>query len=107
MFSKINDKYVALSNLSIYYTLKNIQKLYKNKFKISGSTWNEEFELPDESYSVSDIQDDFNYTIKKHETVTDNSPIRKCVNKIEKRITFRIKKGYYLEHLTPETMKLH
>ena len=46
---KRSDKYVALSNLSIYYTWKNIKKSYKNnKFKISAPTWNEEFELPDE-----------------------------------------------------------
>ena len=37
-----------------------------NKFKISASTWNEEFELPDGSYSVSDIQDYFEYIMKKH-----------------------------------------
>ena len=43
---------------------------------------------------------------KKHETVTDNPPIRIDVNKIENRITFRIETGYYLELLTPETMKL-
>ena len=53
---KSSDKYVAFSNLSIYYTWKNIKKSYKNnKFKISAPTWNEEFELPDGSYSVSDI----------------------------------------------------
>ena len=53
---KRSDKYVALSNLTIYYTCKNIKKLYKNnKFKISAPTWNEEFELPHGSYSVSDI----------------------------------------------------
>ena len=45
-------------NFSIYYTCKNIKKLFKNnKFKISTPTWNEEFELPERSYSVSDIQD--------------------------------------------------
>ena len=61
------DKYIALSNLSIYYTWKNIKKSYKNnKFKISAPTWNEEFELPDGSYSVSDIQDYFKYILKKH-----------------------------------------
>ena len=50
------DKYIALSNLSIYYTWKNIKKSCKNsKFKISAPTWNEEFELPDGSYSISDI----------------------------------------------------
>ena len=54
------DKYIALSNLSIYYTWKNIKKSYKNnKFKISAPTWNEEFELPDISNSISDIQDYF------------------------------------------------
>ena len=52
----------CLSNLSIYYTWKNIKKSYKNnKFKVSFPTWNEEFELPDGSYSVSDIQDYFEY----------------------------------------------
>ena len=52
-----SDEYVALSNLSIYYTWKNIKKSYKNnKFKISTPTWNETFELPDGSYSVSYIQ---------------------------------------------------
>ena len=55
---KISDKYVALLNLSIYYTWKNIKTSYKNnKSQISAPTWNEEFELPDGSYFVSDIQD--------------------------------------------------
>ena len=63
---KRNDKYIALSNLSIYYTWKNIKSLYKNnKFKTSLLNWNEEFELPYESYSVSDIQGYFEYIIKK------------------------------------------
>ena len=63
-----SDKYVALSNLSIYYTWKNIKKSYKNnKFKISAPTWNEEFELPDGSYSISDIQDYFGYILKNME----------------------------------------
>ena len=51
-------KNIALSNLSIYYTWKNIKKnvtIYK--FKISAPTWNDEFELPDESYLIPDIQD--------------------------------------------------
>ena len=53
---KRSDEYVALLNLSIYYTWKNIKKSYKNnKFKISAPTWNEEFELPDGSNSASDI----------------------------------------------------
>ena len=62
--------------------------------------------VSDESYSVSDIQDYFEHIIKKHETETDNSPIRTYVNKIENRITFRRKTGYYIKLLTPETMKL-
>ena len=63
---KKSDKYVTLSNLSIYYTWKNIKKSCKNnKFKISAPTWNEEFELPDGSYSVLDIQDYFEYIFKK------------------------------------------
>ena len=77
-----------------------------NKFKISALTWNEEFELPDGSYSVSDIQDYFKYMFRKHETVTDNRSIRIYINKIENRITFKIKAAYYLDILVPETMKL-
>ena len=53
-----NDKYIELVNLSIYYTWKNIKIEYSNnKFKISASTWNDTFDLPDGSYSISDIQD--------------------------------------------------
>ena len=59
------DKYIALSNLSIYYTWKNIKKSCKNnKFKVSAPTWNEEFELPDRLYSISDIQDYFEFIFK-------------------------------------------
>ena len=59
---KRGDRYVVLSNLSILYTLKNIKKSYKNnEFKISAPTWNEKFELPDGSYSVSDMQNYFEY----------------------------------------------
>ena len=55
---KTINKYIALSNLTIYYTWKNIKKLYKNDIlKISASTWNEKLKLPDGPYSVSDIQD--------------------------------------------------
>ena len=101
------QKTVALSNLSIYYTWKNIKYSYNNnKFKISAPTWSEEFELPDGSYSVSDIQDYFEYILKKHSESVDNPSIRIYVNKIENRITFKIKNGYYLGLLTPETMKL-
>ena len=103
------QKAVVLSNLSIYYTWKNIKSSYNNnKFKISAPTWNEEFELPDGSYLISDIQDYFEYILKKHSESVDNPPIRIYINRIENRITFKIKSGYYLELLTPpETMKLH
>ena len=96
------QKTVALSNLSIYYTWKNVKSSYNNhKFEISAPTWNEEFELPDGSYSVSDIQDYFEYILKKHSERVDNPSIRIYVNKIENKITFKIKSGYYLELLTP------
>ena len=78
----------------------------KNKFKISASTWNDEFNLPNGSYSVSDIQDYFEYIIKKHETIADNPPVQICVNKIKNKIVFKIKTGYKLELLTEETMIL-
>ena len=101
------QKAVALSNLSIYYTRKNIKSSYNNnKFKISVPTWNEKFELPDGSYSISDIQDYFEYVLKKHSESVDNPSIRIYVSKIENRITFQIKSRYYLELLTPETRKL-
>ena len=104
---RIGKKVIALSNLSIYYTWKNIKSSYNNnKFKISASTWNEEFKLPDGSYSVSDIQDYFKYILKKHGENTDKPSIQIYVNKIENRITFKIKNGYSLELLTKETMKL-
>ena len=102
-----SEKTVALSNLSIYYTWKNKHSsCNNNKFKTSARTWSEEFELPDGSYSISDIQDYFKYILKKHTESVDNPSIRIYVNKIRNRITFNIKNGYYLELLTPETMKL-
>ena len=64
---RMGEKVIALSNLSIYYTCKNIKSSYNNnKFKISASTWNDKFELSDGSYSVSDIQDYFEYIFKKN-----------------------------------------
>ena len=104
---RLGEKVIALSNLSIYYTWKNIKSSYNNnKFKISAPTWNDEFELPDGSYSVSDIQDYFEYILKKHGENTNKPSIQIYVNKIENRITFKIKNGYTLELLTKETMKL-
>ena len=87
--------------------MESIKKSYKNnKFKISAPTWNEEFELLDGSYSISDIQDYFEYILRKHGEKTVNPSIKIYTNKMENRITFKIKTGYYLEFLTPETMKL-
>ena len=64
---RIDKKVIALSNVSMYYTQNNIKSSYNNnKFKISSPTWNEEFTLPDGSYSISDIQDHFQYILKKH-----------------------------------------
>ena len=95
---KRSDKYVALSNPRIYYTWKNIKKSHKNnKFKVSAPTWNDKFELPDRSYSVSDIPDYFEYILKRHGKETDNLSIRTYINIIENRIAFEIKIGYYLE----------
>ena len=101
------QKTVALSNLRIDYRCKNVKSLYNNnRFKISAPTWSEEFELPDGSYSVSDIQDYFEYILKKHSESVDNPSIRMYINRTENRITFKIKNGYYIELLTSETMKL-
>ena len=100
-------KKMALANFSIYYTRKNIKSEYNNnKFKMSAPTWNDTFDLPDGSYSVADIQDYFEFIIKKHETLTENPPVQLYMNKIKNRIVFKIKTGYKLELLTPETMKL-
>ena len=93
------QKSVALSNLSIYYTWKNIKSSYsKNKSKISASTWSDTFCLNIKNY--------FEYILKKHSESVDNPSIRIYVNKIENRIIFTTKNGYYLELLTPEAMKL-
>ena len=67
---RLGEKVIALSNLSIYYTWRNIKSSYNNnKFKISAPTWNDEFELPDGSYSVSDIQDYFKYILTNLEKI--------------------------------------
>ena len=101
------NKNMALANLGIYYIWKNIKSEDKNnKFKISAPTWNDAFDLPDGSYSIEDIQDYFEFIIKKHESLTENRPIQIYPNKIKNRIVFKIKTGYILELLTPETMKL-
>ena len=104
---RIGEKVIALSNLSIYYTWKNIKSSYNNnKFKISAPTWKDKFELPDGSYSVSDIQDYFEYILKKHGENIHKPSVLIYVNKTANRVTFKIKNRYSLELLTPETMTL-
>ena len=98
---RIGEKVVALSNLSIYYTWKNIKSSYSNnKFKISAPTWNEKFKLPDGFYYVSDIQDYFEYILKiDGEKIADNDKdndknkpsVKIYINKVENRITCKIK----------------
>ena len=101
------NKNISLVNLSIYYTWNISKSTYNNnKFKISAPTWNDTFDLPDGSYSIADIQDYFEFIIKKHETLTENPPVQIYPNKIKNRIVFKIKTGYKLELLSLETMKL-
>ena len=99
-------KNMALANLSIYYTWKNVKSEYNNnKFKTSSQTWNDTFDLPDGSYSILDIQGYFEFITKKHETLTENPPVQIYVNKIKNIIVIKIKTGYKLELLTLEKMK--
>ena len=78
-------------NLSIYYTWKNIKSVYNNnKFKISAPTWNDAFDLPDGSYSISDIQDYFEFIIKKHKTLAEDPLIQMYPNKIKNLIKSKI-----------------
>ena len=101
------NKNVALTDLSIHCTWKNVKSTYNNnKFKISAPTWNETFDLPDGLYNISEIQDYIKYIIKKHETIGENAPILIYANTINNRIVFKIKSGYKLELLSKETMKL-
>ena len=104
---RIGEKVIALSNLNIYYTWKNVKSSYNNNnFKISTPIWSDEFELPDGLYSVSDIQSYFEYILKKYGEDIDEPSAEIYVNKTENRITFKIEKGHSYEFLTPETMKL-
>ena len=97
------NKNMALANLSIYYTWKNIKSEYNNnKFKISAPTWNDTFDLPNGSYSIDDIQDYFESIIKKHETLTEDPPVEIYPYKIKNRIVFKIKTGYKSKLLIPE-----
>ena len=123
--SKTNEPHIFILDLADKLNLKNpkkniallnfkyllhLEKHYieynNNKFKISALTWNKTFDLPNGSYTVDDIQDYFEFIIKKHETLTDNSPVQIYANKTKNRTVFKIKNGYKLELLTPEAMKL-
>ena len=87
--------------------MKNIKSAcHNNKFKISAPTWNDEFDFSDGSYSIADIQDYFEFIIKKDETLSENPPVQIDLNKIKNRIVFKVKTGYKLELLSSETMKL-
>ena len=101
------NKNMALGNLSIYYTWKNVKSTYNNnKFKISAPTWNETFDLPDGSCNIPEILDYIEYIIKKQEAIGKTAPILIYTNTITNRIVFKIKTGYKLELLSKETMKL-
>ena len=101
------NKNIDLANLSIYYARKNIKSKYNNnKFKILAPTWNDSFDSPHGSYSIADIQDYFEFIIKKREILTENLPIQIYPNEIKNRIVLKIETGYKLELLTPETMKV-
>ena len=102
-----SNKRVALQNLSIYYTWKNIRKQHKKKkLKIIAPTWNNEFDLPDGSYSVSEIHDYTEFIVKKHEILTTIPPIHLYINGINNRLVFKLKDGYKPELQMPETVKL-
>ena len=101
------NKNMALANLSIYYTWKNVKSTYNNnKFNISVPTWNETFDLLDGSYNMSEIQGYVEYIIKKPKAIGENAPILIYANTINNRIVFKIKSGYKLELLSKETIKL-
>ena len=81
---------MALVNLSIYYTWKNTKSENdNNKFEVSASTWNDAFHLPYGSCSISDIQNYFEFIMKKYETLTENPPVQIYVNKIKKQNCFQ------------------
>ena len=115
--SKTSEQHRFKSDLTDKLNLKILRKTWLQPFwvfvtpgKTSSqnitTTWNDTFDLPDGSYSIVDIQDCFEFIIEKHETLTENSPVPIYPNRIKNRIAFKVKAGYKLELLTPETMKL-
>ena len=91
---RVGEKTIALSNLSICYTWRNIKSLYNNnELKISAPTWNYKFELPDGFILCQDrIQDYFEYILEKHGEDIDEPSVQIFVNRIEIRITSKFKK---------------
>ena len=74
------------------------------KYLLQHEVKNLNYQMDHMQYQISRIT--FNIFLKKHSENIDNPSVRIYVNKIENRITFKIKNGYYLELLTSETMKL-
>ena len=103
------NKTIALANLSIYYMWENVKSKYNNnKFKISGPTWSETFDLPDGIHKISDIQDYILKMIHKHDTAiktNEESPVLIDPDGVKNRLNFKTKKGYKLVLLTKETQK--
>ena len=104
---KDSNRNMALANLSIYYTQKNIKSLYNNnKFKNSPLSWNDEFDLPDGTFSIADIQDYIEFIIKNIGLQLKILLYKFYSKKIKNKILFKVKTGYKLELLSSETMKL-
>ena len=102
----LNSKTNEFNKFTYQFTDKfNLKNPNKN-MALTAPTWNDEFNLPGGSCPVSDIQDYFEYIIKKHETMADNPPVQIYVNKIKNTIVFIIKARYKLELLTEKTMQL-
>ena len=94
---RIGEKTIALSNLSIYYTWKNIKNSYNNnKFKISAHTWNDKFELPDGSYSVSVFKIILNTFQKNMEKILMNHQYKYMSIKLKTGLHLKLKMGIAL-----------
>ena len=93
---------MALTNLSIYYTWKNIKsESNNNKFKISAPTWNNAFDLPGGFYSISDIQDHFEFILKKHKTLAENPPHTIVSKENQKQNCFQNKNELQIRMVNP------
>ena len=102
---KRSDKYVALSNLSTYYTKKTHShiRIINLKYQLHHGIKNLNYLMYHILYQIFKI---FLSISRKSGKKAVNLPLTIYVNNIENRITFKIKAGNYLEILTPETMKL-